>query len=239
MNAVRAQRSFVNEGSESSARTAFTFVRVNALHAQCRRPCMRFDYRVLAYLLINLSCRIHTLSSGPLRNYANPNSVCGRGAGCRGTRRRGDTRGGTGKHPREATWTPDAKTCSGVQEMPPRPKAWYYSLLALRSGGGGRQLCTAGTPQPETKHAAHETHIVWLSSACRRRGTQESRWATALPHNRPSVRTMPAARSPSYAAQPTTCYTRGCCWASNALPRLLAICHGCSGGAWPGCEQEA
>ena len=154
----------------------------------------------------------------------------GRGAGCRGSRRRGDARGGTGKHPREATWTPDAKTCSGVQEMPPRPKAWYYSLLALRSGGGGRQLCTAGTPQPETKHAAHETHIVWLSSACRRRGTQESRWATALPHNRPSVRTMPAARSPSYAAQPTTCYTRGCCWASNALPRLLAICHGCSRG---------
>ena len=110
-----------------------------------------------------------------------------------------------------------------------RPKAWYYSLLALRCGGGGRQLCTAGTPRPETKHATHKTHIAWLSSACRRRGIQESHWATALPHNRPSVITMPAAQSHSYAAHGVT-LARGCCWASNALPRLLAICYGYSGG---------
>ena len=38
VNAVRAQRPLVNEASGRSARTAFTFVKVDALHAQ--RPLL-------------------------------------------------------------------------------------------------------------------------------------------------------------------------------------------------------
>ena len=67
----------------------------------------------------------------------------GRGPGCRGSRRRGDTRGGTGKHPREATWTPDAKTCSGVQEIPsPEGVVLFLTsapVAAVRGGSSARR----------------------------------------------------------------------------------------------------
>ena len=47
VNAVRAQRPLVNEASGRSARTAFTFVKVDALHAQ--RPLL---VQILPFALI-------------------------------------------------------------------------------------------------------------------------------------------------------------------------------------------
>ena len=123
--------------------------------------------------------------------------------------------------------------CSGDSLRSPEGVGTLFLTSApysYSSGGGGRQLCTAGTPRPETKHATNKTHIAWLPSACRRRGIQESHWATALPHNRPSRFCENYACCAIPLLCSTRCYTRGCCWASNALPRLLAICHSCSGG---------
>ena len=57
----------------------------SAEHDQHQPPCMTrdiafelFALRIIQLLTHKSSCRIHTFSGGPLRNHANPNSVCGR-----------------------------------------------------------------------------------------------------------------------------------------------------------------
>ena len=62
MNAVRAQRPLVNEASGRSARTAFTFVKVDALHAQ--RPLL---VQILPFARsVSASARGHNCTRGQI-----------------------------------------------------------------------------------------------------------------------------------------------------------------------------
>ena len=201
----------------------------------CRRAEARLHGRACTMLVNTPSPRCQPAANSQKVSASTRTRVMGiwhvgRGAGCRGSRRRGDTRGGTDKHPREATWTPDAKTCSGVQEIPsPEGVVLFLTSAPLRRWGAA---------------ALHGGHATAQDKACDERNT----------HRMAPIR-MPEERDPrvslgkgsptqqafceNYACCAisllhvcsTRCYTRSCCWARNALPRLLAICHGCSGGS--------
>ena len=153
-----------------------------------------------------------------------------RGASCRGSRVEGTHEGVRASIHAKKHGRPMLRRARVIRRIP-RPKAWYYSLLALLRaavGGGSSARRAAG-------------HAIARDKACDIRDTHRMAFIRMPEERDPRVSLgngspTQQALCENYAccATPlpcsTRCYTCGCCWASNMLPRLLAICHGCSEG---------